>query len=255
MGGGVSTPGVGNSGPLRTCDAWVFLFAVRDNLCCAPPFAPGGSGPCAVILAAGADGTCTRSNLASVTSAGGTGTIGGITAGDGADESATPGVSTDTGLSGRGIIDTARNARAKPAGTDIQPAHPAAAIMRRTNCWSRDLGRGSAGGGGASPCQSHKPASLISVLTNAAEGEIGGVPLTIGALLYAWSISSPVSACMAHIPLLVATPISRVHSVRHPRTGSGRIGLQSPHLVGDGHTDKTVFWRGASATETIMVSK
>jgi hypothetical protein len=163
-----------------------------------------------------------------VSSAGGTATIGFATVGDGADESATPGVSNDTGLSGRGIIDTARNARAKPAGTAIQPAHPAAGIMRRTNCWSRDLGRGSAGGGGASPCQSHKPASLISVLTNAAEGDIGGVPLTIGALLYAWSISSSVSACMAHIPLLVATPIYRVHSVRHPGTGSGRIGCNRP---------------------------
>jgi hypothetical protein len=28
-----------------------------------------------------------------------------------------------------------------------------------------------------------------------------------------------------------------------------------PRLVGDGHTDETVFWQGAPATETIMVSK
>jgi hypothetical protein len=28
-----------------------------------------------------------------------------------------------------------------------------------------------------------------------------------------------------------------------------------PRLVGDGHTDEIVFWRGASATETIMDSK
>ena len=196
MGGGVSTPGIGNSGRLRTCDAWVFL-AVRDNLRFARPFAAGGSGPCAVILAAGADGTCTRSNLASVTSAGGTGTIGGITAGDGADESATSGLSADTGLSGREIIDNARNARAKPAGTAIQPARPTAGMMRRRICRPRDLGRGSNGrDGGTSPCHSHKPASLISVLTNRAEGDTGGVPVAIGALLYVSPISSRDSACM-----------------------------------------------------------
>jgi hypothetical protein len=200
----VSTPGVGNSGRLRTCDAWVFL-AVRDTLCCARAFTAGGSGPCAVILAAGgADGTCTSSSLAAVRSAGGTGTIGGVTAGEGADESATSGLSTDTGLSGRGIIDTAKNARAKPAGTAIQPARPAAGMMRRRNCWLRDLGRGSVGDGGASPCHSHNPDSLRSVLTNCAEGDIGGVPVTIGALLYASFISSRASACMAPHPRLIA---------------------------------------------------
>jgi hypothetical protein len=79
--------------------------------------------------------------------------------------------------------------------------------MRRRNCWSRDLGRGSADVGGASPCHNHKPASLISVLTNRAEGDIGGAPVTIGALLYVWRISSPGSACTAHVPLLVAAPV------------------------------------------------
>jgi hypothetical protein len=199
----VSTPGVGNSGRLRTCDARVFL-AVRDTLCCARPFTTGGSGPCAVILAAGGTGgTCTWSGLPS--SAGVRGTIGGVTAGDGADESAAAGLSADTRLSGCGIIDTARNARAKPAGTAIQPAHPAAGTMRRRNCWLRDLGRGSVGGGGASPCHSHNPDSSRSVLTNCAEGDIGGVPVTIGALLYASFISSRASACMApHLRLIAA---------------------------------------------------
>jgi hypothetical protein len=140
-----------------------------------------------------------------VRSAGGTGTIGRPTAGDGADESAPPGVSADTGPSGRGIIDTARDARAKPAGTAIQPAHPAPGTMRRRNCWSRYLGRQSAGAGGASPCHHHRPASLISVLTNRAEGAIGGVPVTIGALLYVLPKTSPGSACTTHIPLLVVT--------------------------------------------------
>ncbi len=152
-------------------------------------------------------------------SAGGTGTIGRVTAGDGDDESAPPGVSADTGRSGRGIIDTARDARAKPAGTAIQPAHPAAGTMRRRNCWSRYLGRRSAGGGGASPCHNHRPASLISVLTNRAEGATGGVPITIGALLYVLPKTSPGSACTAHIPLLVAAN-SRVPRAT-PRTGSG----------------------------------
>jgi hypothetical protein len=197
----VSTPGVGNSGRLRTCDAWVFL-AGRDNLRCARPFTTGVSGPCAVILGAGGGGTCTCSGLPS--SAGVRGTIGGVTAGEGADESATAGLSADTGLSGRGIIDTARNARAKPAGTAIQPAHPAAGMMRRRNCWLRDLGRGRVGGGSASPCHSHNPDSLRSVLTNCDGGDIGGVPVTIGALLYASFISSRASACMAPHPLLIA---------------------------------------------------
>jgi hypothetical protein len=253
MSGGVSTPGVGNSGRLRTCDARVFL-AVRDNLGCARPFTNGVSGPCAVIVAAGGTGgTCTCSGLRSP--AGVRATIGGVTAGEGADESAAAGLSADTGLSGCGNIDTARTARAKPAGTAIQPAHPAAGIMRRRNCWLRDFGRGSVGGGGASPCHSHNPDSLRSVLTNWAEEDIGGVPVTIGALLYASFISSRASACMLHIPLLVAAPIPAwqppnhrrwpYHSVRRPRTDSGRIGL--PH--------QTVFWQGTLAIGTVIVLK
>jgi hypothetical protein len=79
--------------------------------------------------------------------------------------------------------------------------------MRRRNGWSRDLGRGSADVGGASPCHNHKPASFTSVLTNRVEGDIGGEPVTIGALLYVWRISSPGSTCMAHVPLLVAAPV------------------------------------------------
>ena len=136
--------------------------------------------------------------------------IGRVTAGGGADGSAAAGISADTGLSGRATIDTARNARAKPAGTAIQPAHRAAGIMRRKNCRSRDLGRGSAGGGGASPCHSHKPASLMSVLISAVDGDVGASPVTIGATLYAWPINSRGSACMDHNPLFVVAPISNI---------------------------------------------
>ena len=234
MTGGVSTPAIGTGGPLRTCDAWIFL-PVRDNLRCARPFATGGSGFCSVILAAGADGTCTRSNLASVISAGSAATIGPATVGDGADESATAGVSADIGLSGCGIFNTAMKMRAKPVGNAIHPAHAAAGITRRRICWSRDLGPGGDGDGSTSPCHSHKPVSLVSVLINAAEGEIGAFPVAIGALPYAWPINSPASACIAHNPFLVAAPISSVHSVRRPRTGSGRIGFATAQLVGDGH--------------------
>ena len=158
-------------------------------------------------------------------SAVGTGSIGRVTAGDGTNERAPPGVSADTDPSGRGVIDTARNTRAKPAGTAIQPTHPAAGMMRQRYPWSRDLGRGGAGSGGASPCHSHKPASLISVLTNGAEGDIGGVPVTIGALLYVSPISSRDSACMAPTFLSRLQPIP-AYSVRHPRTRPG------PHRFG-----------------------
>ena len=181
------------------------------------------------------DGTCTRSNLASVISAGSAATVGGAMVGDGADESATAGVSADTGLSGCGIFNTAMKMRAKPVGNAIHPAHPAAGITRRRICWSRDLGPGSDGDGSTSPCHSHKPVSLVSVLINAAGGDIGAFPVAIGALPYAWPINSPASACMAHNPFLVAAPISSVHSVRRPRTGSGRIGIATAQLVGDGH--------------------
>jgi hypothetical protein len=228
MGGGVRNPGIGNSGPLRTCDAWVFLTA-RENLRCVRPFAAGGSGPCAVILSAGADGTCTRSNLASVTSAGTSAgsseVIGRATVGDGADGTATAGVSPDTGLSGCGIINTAMSMRAKPVGNAIHPAHLAVGITRRRICWSRDLGPGSDGDGSTSPCHSHKPVSLVSVLINAVGGDIGAFPVMIGALPCAWPTNSSSSACMAHNPLSVAAPISSVRSVRRPRTGSGRIGF------------------------------
>jgi hypothetical protein len=226
----VSTPGLGNSGRLRTYDAWVFL-AVRDDLCCARPFTTGGSGPCAVILAAdGADGTCTSSSLAAVRSAGATGIIGGVTAGEGTDERPTAGLSADIGLSGRVIIDTARNARAKPADTAIQPDQPAAGMMRRRNCWLRDWGRVSADVGGASPCHSHNPDSLRSVLTNRAEGDIGGVPVAIGALVYVSRISSRGSARMALTSPLSCSADIPLRSVRHPRRGSGRIGSRT---VGD----------------------
>jgi hypothetical protein len=80
--------------------------------------------------------------------------------------------------------------------------------MRRRCPWSRDLGRGSADVGGASPCHNHNPDSWRSVLTNRAEGDIGGVPVTIGVLLYVSPTSSRDSACMVPtIPLLTAAPI------------------------------------------------
>jgi hypothetical protein len=93
----------------------------------------------------------------------------GATVGDGADESATAGLSADTGLSGCGIIDIAINVRANPVGSAIQPAHPAAGMMRRRICWSRDLGPESDGGGGASldppcsVCMAHNPLSVATI--------------------------------------------------------------------------------------------
>jgi hypothetical protein len=171
----------------------------------------------------------------------------GATVGDGADESATAGLSADTGLSGCGIIDIAINVRANPVGSAIQPAHPAAGMMRRRICWSRDLGPESDGGGGASPCHSHKPASLLSVLikTASAEGDIGAPPVTAAALLYARPIDPPCSVCMAHNPLSVAAPPSRVQS-DGPWTGS------APHRF---RGCPVSLWRGASASETIIVLK
>jgi hypothetical protein len=245
--GGVSTPTIGTGGPLRTCDARAFL-AVRDNLYWARAFTTGGSVPCAVILAAGgADGACTGSNLASVASAGTTEAIG----------RATVGVSADTDLSGCGIIDTAIDARAKPAGSAIQPVHRAAGVMRRRNCWARDLGRGSAGGGGASPCHSHKPDSLLSVLikTAFAEGDIGAPPVTATAFLYARSMDTPCSACIVHIPSHCSAKIPHAFH-GHPGRAQRRHRFRScPVSLAMAIPTGLVFRQGAPATETIMVSK
>jgi hypothetical protein len=103
--------------------------------------------------------------------AAGTATIRSAAAGDGAGESATAGLSADTDLSGCGVIDTAMAIRAKPMGNAILPAHPTAGMMRRKIGWARDLGRGSEGCSGASPCHSHKPDSLLSVLIKTALAE------------------------------------------------------------------------------------
>jgi hypothetical protein len=179
------------------------------------------------------------------------GAIGRVTAGD---EGVIAGVSADTGLSGLsecGIIDIAIDMSAKPIGNAIHPAHPAAGSTRRRICWSRDWGPGSDGDGSTSPCHSHKPVSLVSVLTNAAEGDIGGVPIPIGAVLYAWSISSPDSACMAHNSLLVVatSPVQfraappdglRPHRFRNRRRWPYRL---------------DVLWHGRSAIEAIIVLK
>ena len=62
--GGVRTPGMETCGPLRTLGVLVF-FAVRDDLCCACHFAVRGSGTRAVILVAGADGSCTSNSIGS----------------------------------------------------------------------------------------------------------------------------------------------------------------------------------------------
>jgi hypothetical protein len=144
----------------------------------------------------------------------------GATVGDGADEGATVGLSADTGLSGCGIIDIATNVRANPVGSAIQPAHPAAGMIRRRICRSRDLGRGSDAGDGASPCHSHKPASLLSALikTVSVEGDIGASCGTATASLYAWPIDPCCSACMAHkSPLSCSATIPR--AVRRPLDG------------------------------------
>jgi hypothetical protein len=158
-----------------------------------------------------------------VSSAGGTATIGRATVGNGADESATAGVSADTSLSGCGFINIVMNTRAKPVGNAIHPTRLAAGMMRRRVCRALDLRRQNDRDGGTSPCHTHKPDSLVSALINAAEADIGTFPVTIGALLDAWPAISSGSACMAHNPLLVAAPISRVRSVRCPWTASGRI--------------------------------
>ena len=138
--------------------------------------------------------------------------------GDGADEGATAGRSADTGLSGCGIINIAINVRANPVGSAIQPAHPAAGMMRRRMCRSRDLGRGNDGGDGASPCHSHKPDSLLSVLIKTASDEfdVGASSVTATA----WPIDPRCSACMAHkSPLSCSADIPRAVR-RHPGTGS-----------------------------------
>src|SRR5260370_852177 len=133
-------------------------------------------------------------------------------------------------MTGGVIIDMAINMRAKRLGSTIHPAHLAAIMMRRRSCWSRGLGRGSDGEGGTSPCHSHRPASLASVLINVAEGDIGAFPVTIGALPDAWPINSPGSACMAHNPPLVAALIFRGHSVRRPGRAQTASGSQPPKL-------------------------
>ena len=157
----------------------------------------------------------------------------GATVGDGADESATAGLSADTGLSGCGIIDIAINVRANPVGSAIQPAHPAAGMMRRRICRSRDLGRGSDAGDGAWPCHSHKPASLLSALikTVSVEGNIGASSETATASLYAWPIDPRCSACMAHkSPLSCSATIPR--AVRRPLDGlSAAPGWRLSRLV------------------------
>jgi hypothetical protein len=129
--------------------------------------------------------------------------IGPATVGEKADEGVTRGVSAGAGLCEWGIIKTTTNVRAKPAvGNAIQPAHPAAGMMRRRICRSQDLGRGSDTGGGASPCHSHKPASLLSVLikTASAEGDIGASSFTATTSPYAGPIDPLCSACIATIP-------------------------------------------------------
>jgi hypothetical protein len=188
-----------------------------------------------------------------VTSAGSTEGIGPVAVGGGVDESATAGASADTGFSGCCIIDIAIKVRTKPPGSTIHPAHLAAIMMRRRSRWSRDLGPGSDGDGGTSPCHSHRPDSLVSVLINAAEGDIGAFPVTIGALPDAWAIKSAGSACMANNPPLVAAPISRVHSLATPRTLSG-TGSQPSQLGAWPYRPGGILSRG-SVIEAIIVLK
>jgi hypothetical protein len=178
-------------------------------------------------------GCATLGDGAVVSSGVGTLTIGRATVGDGIDEGGTVGVSADIGLSGCDIIDTEINVRAKPAGSTIQPAHPAADMMRGKICWLRDLGRESEGGGGASPCHSHKPDSLLSVLikTASAEGDIGASSVTATASLYAWPIDPRCSACMPTIPSQLHRQTSRVQSVgSHGRAQHG-TGFEAASLV------------------------
>jgi hypothetical protein len=175
---------------------------------------------------------------------------------DEADESATAGASADTDLSGRGIIDTTINIRTEPAGSVIQPADPAAGMMRRRICWARDFGRGGEGCDGASPCHNHKPDSLLSVLikTAFAEAGIGAPSAAIVASLYAWPIATPCSASIAHDLLPVAAVIL-VHFRAAPLDAlSTASGSKPPPLVGDG-IEQAVFWRATSATAVIIVSK
>jgi hypothetical protein len=181
-----------------------------------------------------------------VSSAEGVLSVGPATVGDVADESATVGVSAGDGLSGWGIINTAINVRAKPAiGNAIHPAHPEADMMRGRICSWRDLGRESDGGGGASPCHSHKPASLLSVLikTASAERDRGASSVTATASLYAWPIDSRCAACMPTIP----SQLQR----QHPACG--------PSAPMDGLSTAPVsklplsLWRGASVSETLIV--
>ena len=171
----------------------------------------------------------------------------GATVGDGADESATAGLLADTGLSGCGIIEIAINVRANPVGSAIQPAHPAAGMMRRRICRSRDLGRGNDTGDGASPCHSHKPASLLSALikTVSVESDIGASSDTATASLYAWPIDPRCSACMAHkSPLSGSATIPR--AVRRPLDGLSAAPVSRLPVS---------LWRGALASETIIVLK
>ena len=182
-----------------------------------------------------------------VSSAEGTLTIGPATVGDVIDEGATMGVFAGDGLCESGIINTVINVRAKPAiGNAIQPAYPAADMMRGRICWWRDLGRESDGGGGASPCHSHKPASLLSVLikTASAECDTGASSVTAPASLYAWPIDPRCSACMKS-PLSCSANIRRAVR-RHPRTGLATHRFRSYPVL---------LWRGASASETIIISK
>ena len=173
--------------------------------------------------------------------------IGPATMGEEVDEGTTRGVSAGASLSEWGIIKTTTNVRAKPAvGNAIQRAHPAAGMMRRRICPSRDLGWGSDPGGGASPCHSHKPASLLSTLikTASAEGDIGASSLMATASPYAGLIDPRCSACMATIPSQLQ---------HHP--------VFCPSAPLDGLSAAPVsklpvsLRRGAWASETIIVSK
>ena len=121
---------------------------------CARRFPTWRSDSRAVIWAAGADGTCTRSVWA-VASAGGSAVIG----------RATVGVSDRTGSSG-GVecsrTDSADKPRASPPGSASQPPHRAIETIRPRIWRSRDAGFGP-DGGGALPCHNHSPDSWLSL--------------------------------------------------------------------------------------------
>jgi hypothetical protein len=175
-----------------------------------------------------------------VSSAEGTLTIGPATVGDVIDEGATMGVFAGDGLCESGIINTAINVRAKPAiGNAIQPAHPAADMMRGKIWRWRDLGRENDGGGSASPCHSHKPASLLSVLikTASAEGNIGASSVTATASLYAGPIDPRCSACMAHkSPLSCGGNIPRAVRRHTPGRAPRHTGFEAaPSRCGEAH--------------------